>query len=43
MNLGVRGDLFVDVRVWTPQKISKDERAIIEELMESNNFKKQKN
>jgi molecular chaperone DnaJ len=33
------GDLFVHINVWTPQKISKEEREILEKLRDSENFK----
>jgi molecular chaperone DnaJ len=33
------GDLFVHINIWTPQKISKEEREILEKLQESENFK----
>lgn len=33
------GDLLVNVNIWTPQKISNDERKILEKLQESENFK----
>lgn len=33
------GDLFVHINIWTPQKISKEEREILEKLRESENFK----
>lgn len=33
------GDLFVHINVWTPQKISKEEREILEKLRGSENFK----
>ncbi|MES2589811.1 MAG: molecular chaperone DnaJ [Bacteroidota bacterium] len=32
------GDLFVHINVWTPTKISKEERAILEKLKTSENF-----
>ncbi len=32
------GDLFVHINVWTPTKISKEEREILEKLRESENF-----
>jgi molecular chaperone DnaJ len=35
------GDLFVHINVWTPEKISKEERDILEKLRESENFKPQ--
>ena len=33
------GDIIVNVNVWTPQKISSDEKKILENLRESENFK----
>jgi molecular chaperone DnaJ len=36
-----RGDLLVNINVWTPQKLSKDEQRILEQLRESENFKPQ--
>jgi molecular chaperone DnaJ len=33
------GDLLVHVNVWTPQKLSKDERKMMENLSKSDNFK----
>lgn len=33
------GDLFVHINIWTPQKISKEEREILEKLRDSENFK----
>jgi len=32
------GDLFVHINIWTPTKISKEEREILEKLRESENF-----
>lgn len=32
------GDLFVHINVWTPKKVSKDEKAMLEKLRESENF-----
>ncbi len=32
------GDLFVHVNVWTPKKVSKEEKEILEKLRESENF-----
>ena len=37
-NYGV-GDLLVNVNIWTPQKISSEEKKILEKLQESDNFK----
>ena len=34
-----RGDLIVNVNVWTPKKLSKEEEKIMKELLESENFK----
>lgn len=33
------GDIIVNVNVWTPQKLSSDEKKILEKLKESDNFK----
>lgn len=33
------GDLFVHINVWTPKKVSKDERDMLEKLRDSENFK----
>lgn len=32
------GDLFVHINVWTPKKVSKEERELLEKLRESENF-----
>ena len=32
------GDLLIHVNVWTPKKLSKDEKAIMEKLRQSDNF-----
>jgi molecular chaperone DnaJ len=34
-----RGDLLVNINVWTPQVLSKEEKAILEKLQNSPNFK----
>lgn len=34
-----RGDILVNINVWTPQQLTKDERAILERLRDSDNFK----
>lgn len=34
-----RGDLLVNINVWTPQKLSKEEEKTLERLRESENFK----
>ncbi len=33
-----RGDLFVNINVWTPQKLSKEEKELLEKLSQSHNF-----
>ncbi len=33
------GDLFVHINVWTPKKVSKEEKEMLEKLRESENFK----
>jgi len=38
-----KGDQLVQVNVWTPQNVSSDEKAMLEKLMESANFKPQPN
>lgn len=34
-----KGDLFVHINVWTPQKLSKDEKKTLESLRNNDNFK----
>ena len=34
-----QGDLFVHINVWTPKKLSKEEKEILEKLRSSENFK----
>ncbi len=34
-----RGDLLVTINVWTPKELNKEEKAILEKLRESENFK----
>jgi len=34
-----KGDLLVNINVWTPQKLSKEERKILEDLRKAENFK----
>jgi molecular chaperone DnaJ len=38
-----RGDMIVNIQIWTPQKISKDERELLLELNKSENFKPKEN
>jgi molecular chaperone DnaJ len=33
------GDLLVNINVWTPQTLSKEERSLLEKLAASENFK----
>ena len=33
-----RGDLLVNIQVWTPQSVTRDEAKIIEKLKESSSF-----
>ena len=33
------GDLIVNINVWTPKKLSKDEEKLMKDLLESDNFK----
>ncbi|MCF8416037.1 MAG: molecular chaperone DnaJ [Crocinitomicaceae bacterium] len=33
------GDLFIHINIWTPKKVSKEEREILEKLRNSENFK----
>ena len=34
-----RGDLLVNVNIWTPRELSKEEKSIIEKFRKSKNFK----
>lgn len=34
-----KGDLLVNINVWTPKNLSKEEKTMMEELMNSDNFK----
>ncbi|MCA6441779.1 MAG: molecular chaperone DnaJ, partial [Chitinophagaceae bacterium] len=34
-----RGDQLINVNIWTPQNISSEEKAVLEKLSTSNNFK----
>jgi molecular chaperone DnaJ len=36
-----QGDLFVHINVWTPKKVSKSEKELLEKLRESDNFQPQ--
>jgi molecular chaperone DnaJ len=37
------GDIMIHVNIWTPKKLSKEEKSILEKLRDSENFKPQKN
>lgn len=39
LNSHHRGDQLVHINIWTPQKLSAEEKAILEKLRESENFK----
>jgi molecular chaperone DnaJ len=39
VNMYGTGDLLIHVNVWTPKKLSKEEKAMMEKLRESDNFK----
>lgn len=39
LNSSYRGDQLVNVNIWTPQKLSSEEKAILEKLKEAENFK----
>lgn len=39
LNSYSRGDLLININVWTPQNLSKEEKAILEKLHASQNFK----
>lgn len=36
---GARGDQMINVNIWTPQEVSKQEKEMLEQLAESDNFK----
>ncbi len=38
VNYNQRGDLLVNINVWTPQNLSKEEKKILEQLQQSGNF-----
>lgn len=39
INTYSRGDILVNINVWTPQHLSKDEKAMLEKMRDSENFK----
>lgn len=41
MNGYAKGDQLIHVNVWTPQNVSNEEKAMLEKMSESNNFKPQ--
>ena len=39
LNSRIIGDLIVNINVWTPKNLTKDEKAAIEKMMDAENFK----
>lgn len=39
INTYSRGDILVNINVWTPQQLTKDEKALLERLRDAENFK----
>lgn len=39
VNSGYKGDQLIHINVWTPQRLSSEEKAILEKLRQSENFK----
>lgn len=39
LNSNYRGDQLIHVNIWTPQKLTPEEKAVLEKLRESENFK----
>jgi molecular chaperone DnaJ len=39
LNSRIIGDLIVNINVWTPKNLTKDEKAAIEKLVDAENFK----
>ncbi len=39
VNSHYKGDILVNINVWTPQQLSSEEKKILEKLRESENFK----
>ena len=38
-----RGDMIVNIQIWTPQKLTKEEKELLVKLNESDNFKPKSN
>jgi molecular chaperone DnaJ len=41
LNSNHRGDQLVHINIWTPQKLTPDEKAMLEKMREAENFKPQ--
>jgi molecular chaperone DnaJ len=41
LNSNFRGDLLININVWTPQNLSTEEKKILEKLRDSDNFRPQ--
>ncbi len=39
VNSYVKGDIIININVWTPQNLSKEEKSLMEKLLDSPNFK----
>ncbi len=39
LQAGARGDQLINVNIWTPQEVDKEEREVLEKMMSSGNFK----
>ena len=39
INSYVNGDLLVNINVWTPQELNKEEKSVLESFRDSENFK----
>jgi molecular chaperone DnaJ len=39
INSYAKGDILVNINVWTPQNLTKEEKKILEDLRDSENFK----
>ena len=43
INTSSRGDQLIHINIWTPQKLTADEKVLLEKLKDSDNFKPQPN
>ena len=39
----MKGDMIVNIQIWTPQKLTKEEKELLVKLNESDNFKPKSN